>query len=130
MSRFVDRTRTRRVDLGPCECPGTPHESDYALVRAELSGQEIADYTTASNDEVADVSARLVPEWNLIDRSGAVPVTGQALVDLMPTTLAAIVNALSTTVGESVALPNASGAPSRATSQGSASRTRKTPTRR
>lgn len=123
--RFVDRTRTRRVDFGACECPGTPHESDYADVRAELSSEEINDYTQADRREVADVAARFIVEWNLWGPKGLEPISSQSLLDLMPLTLNVLVEGIAASIAESVApVPNGSGARSRATTRASASRTR------
>lgn len=126
-SRFADTAATRRVELGPCGCEGTPHESDYALVRAELSTPEIADIEAAGRDTIAQVISRFVTEWNLLGPDGkAWPPSPESLYALKPPTLAPIVSAISESMGESSTLPNASGARSASSSRASASRTRAT----
>lgn len=136
MSRFADATATRTVPLGPCECPGTPHESDWAKVRKELSGSDIGIISNASaTDEVAAAGtmAPYVIEWNLLGPNGEPwPPSAESLLALNAATLGAVVGAIQASIAESAGtvLPNASGAPSRNGSRGSASRTRTTPTRR
>lgn len=127
MSRFADVTATRRVDLGACLCPGTPHDGDYALVRAELSTPEIAKMATAADPEaIADVLAAFIVEWNLLGPDGTLwPATGENILRLKPPTLSSIVEAHGDVAAESSTVPNASGAPSPASPRESASRTRR-----
>lgn len=129
MSRFADPRATRTVQLGPCECPGTPHaEGDWAKVRSQLSGSDIAIISGASTTDeaaAAAVIADYVPEWNLLDDAGnAWAPSAESLVALMPASLSAIVAGVRESIAESSRLPNVSGAPSRASSRGSASHTR------
>lgn len=42
MSRFADPSATTVVDLGPCQCPGTPHDKDEVTVRTELGASALA----------------------------------------------------------------------------------------
>jgi hypothetical protein len=132
VSRFVDPEARRTVPLGPCDCPGTPHEQDEAYIRDRLSGQEIAQYAQSSNETAAEVTAEFVLGWNLLGNKGeAVAVTAASLLLLDAQSLSTLVNAISDVVVESSgAVPNGSGARSRASSRASASRTRTTRPRR
>jgi len=130
MSRFIDAGAGREVDLGPCDCPGTPHERDTATIRSQLSGSEIAVLqATPTGDELAASEAvtPLILSWNLLGPNGeATDPTATLLRLLTAPTLTAISEAISEVVTESTTLPNPSSAPSRASSRGSASRTPKT----
>lgn len=128
MSRFADRAATTTVALGPCECLGTPHESDWARVRCDLSASDIrriAEVEDASDEAlVAEVLAEFIPEWNLTGPDGQDwPPSAESLMALKAPTIAPITTALRDAVAKSVTVPNASSAPSRGSSRGSASRT-------
>lgn len=132
MSRFADLDARRRVDLGACLCPGTPHASDWVDIRSELSANDIRRFVRlAVSDDgnlAADVLVEYVVEWNLLGPDGEPwPPSAEAFLALKVATLEAIVAALNTAVEESAIVPKPSGAPSRGSSRGSASRT---PTRR
>lgn len=128
MSRFADPRAQRTVDLGPCECPGMPHERDEVTVRSELSGSEIGALAQTSTGDEAAVATALAPlilGWNLLGPNGEPwPPSADALRALKAPTLTAIVAGIETSIEESVRLPNGSGAPSAASSRGSASRPR------
>jgi hypothetical protein len=131
MSRFIDPTATRRVDLGLCDCPGTPHGTDWADIRDRLSGIEVARFGGSSDDEAAGIAAGYILAWSLLDDDGEpVAITGEAVALLDAATMTALSSALGGVVSESVTVPNGSGAPSRPTSRASASRTRTTRVRR
>lgn len=132
MSRFVDPEARRTVSLGPCDCPGTPHEQDEAYIRDKLSGQEIAQYAQASNETAADVTAEYVLGWNLLGNKGeAVPVTAASLLLLDAPSLSTLVGAISEVVVESSgAVPNGSAVRSRGSSRANGSQTRTTRARR
>ena len=120
------------VPLGPCDCPGSPHEQDVAYLRDRLSGQEVAEYATTTNETAAAVTAKYVLGWNLLGPGGeAVAVTADSLLRLDAPTLSTLVDALGSVIEASVsAVPNGSAARSRATSRASGSRiptTRKKP---
>lgn len=122
MGRFVDSTKTRRVVLGPCECPGTPHAEDFALVRAELSAHEISRFTGSDAEDVAEIAAGFIPSWNLLANDGRpMPVTAEALLSMMAPTLNLLTDAIAVSIGESVTLPNGSSDPSPSGSQASES---------
>lgn len=113
MGRFADATRTNRVELGPCECPGSPHPEDFALVRAELSAHEISRFTGADAEDVAEVAAGFIPSWNLLGNDGRpMPVTASALLSMMTPSLNLLTDAIAASIGASVTLPNGSGDPS------------------
>jgi hypothetical protein len=128
VSRFADTGATTRVVLGACECPGTPHDEDWATVRAQLSATEIGQWAMADAETVAEVACQFVTGWNLLGPDGKPwPPTAQSIVALMPPTLTLLVKALSDAVqASSKPLPNASAAPSRGSSRGSGSPTRTT----
>lgn len=127
MSRFVNAEATRTVDLGPCECPGTPHDSDWAKLRDQLSGSEIGALQRVPVDEIAttEAVAPFITEWNLLGPDGEVmPISAEALRMLTAGSLSPISEALSAVITESVTVPNGSSVPSPASSRGNASRTR------
>ena len=122
MSRFTDPRATKKFDLGPCECPGTPHaEGDWMLLRCDLSGQDLLDI------ESADGAGRLrvlVVEWNLIGDDGQVaPLTdeyfGRLYLDMFPA-----IDAWLSENAKTSSLPKASAEPSRRSPQGKRSPTR------
>ena len=126
MSRFADPTATRTVDLGECLCPGSPHESDWVKVRAEVSGVDVRRFSgmgALDDDGVAEGLASFIIEWNLLGSNGQPwPPSAEALMALKLPTVTVIVTELGKVVEESSTLPNASGAPSAGSSRGSASR--------
>ena len=135
LSRFADPRRTTPVDLGPCRCPGSPHERDSATVRAEIGEGELrsalaaglaatggAWYDGAAGD--SESLARFTTSWTLLDEKGEPVPLSRAQADLLdePTRdalLAAIADGV--TVRQAVALPLGSGAPSADSSPASAS---------
>lgn len=127
MSRFADATATKTVDLGPCECPGTPHESDWAKVRTEASAEEaerFVDTEKLTPEGAAEAVASFIPEWNLLGPNGEPwPPSTDSVRALKMATVKIIAKAVAETINESVTLPNASAAPSRGLSRGSGSRT-------
>lgn len=123
MSRFVDREDTATLDLGPCACPGTPHESDWVKLRKQLSGGEWVTVIQGNTDKSL---ALLIVGWNLCDDVGPVDVNEQTVSQIDLATFKAIDDWIAANVSLPQ-LPNASGAPSRNGSRGSASRTRTTP---
>jgi hypothetical protein len=127
VSRFANVAATRTVQLGPCECPGTPHDGDWFSLRTDLSGPEVAALLrldTLSESEQSEAVVPFVTEWNLRDDDGDAVITPEALFALKGPTLKAIGEALGEVLRENLQLPNRSSAPSRASSRGSASRTR------
>jgi hypothetical protein len=129
VSRFANATATTQVDLGACECTGTPHESDWARVRSELTTTEIARFAGATAETVAAEVAGFVVSWNFLDDSGR-PFEPDAasILALKPPTLTLIVKAVgAAAAASSRALPNGSGALSASSSQGSASPAPTTP---
>lgn len=129
MSRFADPHATRLVDLGPCECPGAPHKRDEANIRAELSASEVARLieviNNADKDGASELIAAAIVDWNLLGPNAEPwPPSAESVDALKHATTALIAGALADVVTESVKVPNASGAPSRASSRRSASPSR------
>lgn len=122
MSRFVDREDTATLDLGPCACPGTPHESDTVTLRKQLSGGE---WFTVMQGNTDKTLALLIVGWNLCDDAGPVEVNEQTVSQIDLTTFKAIDDWIAANVALPK-LPNGSGAPSRNGSRGSASHIRTT----
>lgn len=131
MSRFADPAATRRVEFGECLCPGAPHQSDYADIKAEAGYREVKAFIGAQelddDGRVADAVLMFVSGWNLLGSNGQpYPPSPDALMALKLPTLTALITAIGDVIDESTTLPNASGAPSVASSRASASRTRTT----
>lgn len=69
MSRFADPEATGRLDLGACQCPGTPHsEGDWIELRTEIGAAELV---RLQDGDSIDVLASLGVSWNLLDADGA-----------------------------------------------------------
>lgn len=130
MSRFADPNAVKTVDLGPCLCPGAPHESDWAKVRAEADVSEVQRFEGIAGKtagEAADLMAGFIPEWNLLGANGEDwPPSGESVTALKVATFRLLADAVAASVRDSSALPNASGGPSRGSSRGTASKARTT----
>lgn len=74
MSRLIDRNAVTVQELGPCECPGTPHESDTIRIRQRLSYADqlyIADaYGQGATEGLWALFNLRVAGWNLVDEKG------------------------------------------------------------
>jgi hypothetical protein len=109
MSRFADPTVTARLDLGPCQCPGTPHASDYIEMRTELGARDVL--AVATGDSL-DALATLIVGWNLLDNDGTpAPVDRDHIDRLYADSFDALNGWIEGRVRVS-SLPNGSGAPS------------------
>jgi hypothetical protein len=141
MSRFADPTKVETVPLGPCQCPGTPHEHDEAVVRWDLGTSALArigaaELTISSGDVYAGYRQLIVEatvRWNLqTEYDGKVvdvPVAPATVAELDEDTLTTLARAIDDLVSNKGPLPNGCGAPSPASPQGSASPTQpSTPT--
>ncbi len=131
MGRFL-QLATRPVSLGPCQCPGSPHEEDTAEVYTVLGWDDLVDVGMAESEGAGRriLTTRAIASWNLVELDDGeqkpVPVSEATVRLLGAETLETIAEA----VNEAYArgrdpVPNASGAPSPASSRGSASRSRK-----
>ena len=71
---------TRAVVLGPCLCPGTPHDEDTAQVLEEVPWDVLVDVELATGGEATRrLVAGTLAAWNLVDEDGdPVPVDGFA----------------------------------------------------
>lgn len=135
MSRFADPMAVQTVSLGPCQCPGTPHEQDEAVIRWQLGASALARVgaaeLSASRGDVYASWRQLITEatvsWNLkVTYNGEVvdvPVTAATVAELDEDTLTTLAKAIDEAIQAKGILPNASGAPSPASPQGSASPT-------
>ena len=143
MSRFADPSATQVLAIGACQCPGTPHERDEATVRwqlgasalarigrAELEGAVRLDPMAAYRQTILEA----VVSWNLLtlgpETKGkerpavAVPITPATVAELDTDTLTTLAEGIDALVATEGQLPNAFGAPSAASSPGSASHRR------
>lgn len=70
-----------RVDLGPCDCPGKPHTSDWADAREDLTYGDLRRATSVVQSEaVTVVMLRCTEAWNLVDKRGEkLPITIETL---------------------------------------------------
>lgn len=123
MSRFANPKLTKRYVIpGPCGCTGQPHDEDWIDVRTEVGAIEV----------IGDSTSRLlaiVAGWNLLDYDGSEAPVDAEHIERLFTDLFEPFNAwVSKNLRVKAALPNASGAPSRNGSEGSASQTQTTPT--
>ena len=124
MSRFADPKATARLVLGECQCPGTPHEEDWVDLRSELGAQDVLAMATGNSLDILEL---LVVEWNLLDNDGSrAPVDREHIERLYADTFSDLDAFIEGHVRLATSLPNASGAPSRNGSRGSASHTRTT----
>lgn len=126
--RFIDPTATKRLDLGACQCPGTPHESDWVEYRSQLGygALGVIAMVASTQDLMAARRKELelaITEWNLAGPDGAVKVDADAIYRLDPLTAETIVTAIDEAVQASQTLPNTSGARSQDGSPASARRT-------
>jgi hypothetical protein len=138
MSRFADPTATAPVDLGACQCPGTPHEKDEGLLRWQLGGSALARIGTAetigrlTGDPFAGyraVAAECLVSWNLLIEQVEdgvtsvvpVPINSRSIEALDDVTLTKIAETADELIQGKGTLPNASGAPSVESPLGSAS---------
>jgi hypothetical protein len=74
MSHLVDRNKVKVVELGPCDCPGKPHETDTVRIRESLSYADHLHLVDANNLGVQEALWALfnmrVAGWNLVDEKG------------------------------------------------------------
>jgi len=142
VGRRADPTRTTVVPLGPCRCPGSPHDQDSAVVRAELGEGEMRSASTRGGYSAgpmfdgarsdAEWIATFTLSWTLLDNAGEpIPITAAEAMLLDEEVYVGIMDELSQKSASATRrpLPNASGAPSRDSSRGSASRHRAAPRR-
>ena len=119
MSRFiapVNEPLTRTVSLGPCECPGSPHEEDTAEVYRVLGWDDLVDIGTADSDGASRriLVTRAVASWSLEERNGdgtnhPVPVVEAVVRLLDPATLEKLAESVNEAYDKAKApLPNAS----------------------
>ena len=62
MSRFADPKATKRLSLGACQCPGTPHTEDWMELRTEVGAQDYFRIAMGGNLEALKI---LCVRWNL-----------------------------------------------------------------
>lgn len=124
MSRFADVKATERVELGPCQCPGTPHGVDYLDVRTQLGAEDaVALAKLYGTDDSIGALEILVSGWNLLDIDGSeAPVTRENLGRLFTDTFDVLEGWIEKHV-RLTSLPNASAARSRSSSRASGSLT-------
>ena len=146
MTRFGDPLATKTVPIGACQCPGTPHEVDEATLRYDIGGSALARIGRAELEGAVRLDPfaayrqmvlETVESWNLVwpdptwNGNGTgrkvvpVPITAGSVGELDEGTLVALAKLADALIENEGSLPNAPGAPSAASSHGSASPTRK-----
>lgn len=68
MSRFADPNATKRFDIGTCQCPGTPHESDWIDLRSSMGTADAL--AMAEAEDSVGILGLLIRGWNLLDNDG------------------------------------------------------------
>ncbi len=138
LSRFANPNRTDVLSLGPCQCPGKPHEQDEAVYRLELGGGEEARAgafgwasTGGSYFDWEAARSKLIEigvvRWNLLNDEGEpMPATAATAGLLDQETRDLIATKLDEVTARNGPLPNASSARSRGSSRASASPSRTT----
>lgn len=120
MSRFRslpgDELPIRRLTLGPCECPGTPHETDWVDVAEVITWDALVDVGLAASEGAARLAlvTRAIRAWNLVDEDGeTIEVVEEAVRLLDPATLTPIAEVVNEAYERASApLPNGRSAPS------------------
>lgn len=122
-SRFADPADVTTVLIGPCQCPGTPHAQDEAVVHRQLGyaargligvaalldSEGIAPNWSASTQKLIELG---VVSWNLLGPDGKAWEPSAANIALLDEeTLEALAQALDGVI-RTKPLPNESGAPS------------------
>lgn len=123
MSRFANAAAVRTIVIGPCQCPGSPHARDEAVVRTELGVEAIgiigvAGWETSGGvafDAVASKRKLLeigIVRWNLLTDSGQPAEPPAAFIgSLDEETFESLATSLDGVI-KRTPLPNGSGAPS------------------
>lgn len=119
VSRFADPNATDRLVLGPCACPGTPHGEDWMELRTQLGAEDLVQMERGG---VASLEV-LVVRWNLLDNDGSAAALdrdhfARLYLDVYP-----LLNEWTKQHVRTSTVPNASAAPSRASTRASGSRT-------
>lgn len=117
MSRVIDRTAVQTKELGPCECPGTPHSADTIRLRERLSYADqlhLADaYAQGSAEGMWTLFNLRVAGWNLTDGTKPLPLSRATWQNLDEATVGRIIELIGEVRdADSEELPNASSAPS------------------
>lgn len=135
--RFAQRTKTTTVELGPCQCPGKPHDHDSARVVQRFGQDDIVAISEAGlgaarerggfnvmASELKEVELGVV-DWTMVDTEGnPIPVTERTVGALDQADLAKIIEALEPAMDRARGpIPNSSDAPSAAGSPESVSPT-------
>jgi hypothetical protein len=116
---------TTTVVIGPCACPGRPHDQDTAALLDEVPWETISALPLCPNEFAATrkLIAGLVSSWNLVDGNGdALPITEAMVRRFRQWRVEPLAGPAFAALQRSQApLPNASGAPSRRSRRESAS---------
>lgn len=123
MSRFANPKATERFVLGPCECPGEPHDDDWINLRSELGADDVAKLVQGNSIDALEL---LAVEWNLLDHDGTVAPLDRAHIERLYADTFEKLDKWVTAHVRITSLPNVSGAPSANGSRGSASAIRTT----
>lgn len=112
MSRFADPNATKRMPLGACQCPGTPHTGDWLELRTEVGADDQVAIARSSEPNVEALS-RLLVAWNIEDSDGVVPPIDREHIGLLFGDVFEILDGwLIANIKFTTPLPNVSAAPS------------------
>jgi hypothetical protein len=137
LTNYVDPDATRPITLGPCRCPGTPHEADTADVVVRFGYGEKAKIRQVGRmggiEQLKLMAVLLgVKRWNLVLPNGSArPIDAEQIARLDEDTIDALFDtggALDDAFAVRADLPKASSGPSPSGSPGSGGSTRKTRT--
>lgn len=119
MSRFADPRVTEKLTLGPCACPGTPHEEDWLLLRTELGADDTLRIAMGSSLDAMEV---LLVDWNLLDNDGSKAAVDREHISRLYADNFDALNDFTTKYARMSTLPKASAEPSADSSRGNGSR--------
>lgn len=141
MSRYADPLAVREVSLGACQCPGTPHETDTATIRWQISGSAMARIGRAELERSVNLDPfaayrqtvwETLVSWNLLwldpsyqgkgeRKAVPIPINPSTIGELDDGTLRVLAETADQLISSEGSLPNDSGAPSAESSPESAS---------
>jgi len=87
MPHVVDRNAVKQIELGPCECPNTPHPVDFVRLSLRYSYMDKMGLADAFGQGVEAASRyrflKRVKDWNFVDEKGRkLPISQATLSDL------------------------------------------------
>lgn len=122
---FADPEASKPFVLGPCRCPGTPHEEDYIDLRCDLAAPQVGQLEVAADG--IDRLKFLILGWNMVDADAQPIPVDRDHIERMYLDIFRRINPWITKNVRTGSVPNGSSAPSRHGSRASASQIRTIP---